>query len=1056
MSQITQTAPTAFAVIGCLTVLIGCDPAAHPVPDRDAGVVVVGFVAGETADLAGIAEGDVIVGWQRGERQGLIEAPWELRLLELGLADNGPVDLVVARGHQLRPVRLEHSRWRLDTRPVLDPKTLSSLERSLELLGSGGVEQGLAVIDRLVATVTPQSGDVQAAWLHQQAGIALILAGKGQTGFERLHAGAELIDPSLARAGYWELAGTALLKAGLWSDARRALELAERAAESTAASSIHAHLKMTLSRTEPRHSEDYARHAVEYFESIGNRGYELALAYGRLATARYYHARWAEAEELYSRSIEIAADINPSGPLVCDLIGNLGLVAYKRGDLDGARRTFTRQLRFARSIGSPAQQVGFAANYLGLVSKKLGLYEDARAAFETALGAFRRYQPGGVEEAGVLNNLGNLHLAEDRNRTAKLYLEAALKMRERLGVGEAQIASSLNNLGIARHRLGDLEGAQTAFERALEIKTRTAPRSAWLANTLTRLGHVARDAGDLETAFRYHEKALRIYSMINPQPIEVAEGWFFLGRIARAQGRLDEAESLLRRASAMVETLQSSLQLDDLERARFSSQFVSISEALASVLVEQGRNVEAFELVESARSLALRATLASCIDRRRAIPTDLRSELTRLDSRIMSLERQRSLLDTHSQRDRIAEVSAVLADLYRRRAELTNSSRPASRVDHVDPHRKEVSIGDLRSALPPEATLVSYVSRKFETIVFALSTTAADPTVRAALLPITHDELDRRVGLFRALIERGATQPIEEPALRSQAGALYDMLLRPVLADAAVPRLLYIAPDGPLFDVPFSALRTPAPSSSWLGHVAAIVVNPSAGVALEIRRLTAESPDIREGLIAFGDPRPLPPSPFDSGDTLAPLPGSRAEVRAISSEFGDRVTTFIGADATESRIKQTRLRAGALHLAVHAAVNSQDPMQSALVLAQEPVGSSEDGFLRAWEIADQLDLRCRIVTLSACETAQGRRVEGEGMIGLARAFQVAGAPTIVVSQWPIADRPTFSLMRELYARILKGDSPVDALRAAQAATAAKPETRHPYFWAPFQVIGGWS
>jgi CHAT domain-containing protein len=112
--------------------------------------------------------------------------------------------------------------------------------------------------------------------------------------------------------------------------------------------------------------------------------------------------------------------------------------------------------------------------------------------------------------------------------------------------------------------------------------------------------------------------------------------------------------------------------------------------------------------------------------------------------------------------------------------------------------------------------------------------------------------------------------------------------------------------------------------------------------------------------------------------------------------------------------------------------------------------------LTAWEVVDTLDTRADVVVLSACSTARGRAVPGEGVIGLARAFQIAGARTLVVSQWAIPDRSTAKLMERFYVSLQRGESTAEALRVAQLQVSdSDPGLAHPFHWASFQVRGDW-
>jgi CHAT domain-containing protein len=147
---------------------------------------------------------------------------------------------------------------------------------------------------------------------------------------------------------------------------------------------------------------------------------------------------------------------------------------------------------------------------------------------------------------------------------------------------------------------------------------------------------------------------------------------------------------------------------------------------------------------------------------------------------------------------------------------------------------------------------------------------------------------------------------------------------------------------------------------------------------------------------------------------------------------------------------------GIIHFATHALLNSKHPELSGLVLSLvDQQGKPQNGFLGLQDIYN-LDLPADLVVLSACETALGKGVEGEGLVGLTRGFMYAGATRVMASMWKIDDRPTAELMRHFYrAMIGDGMRPAAALRAAQLRLREDKRWISPYYWAAFQIQGEW-
>jgi CHAT domain-containing protein len=134
-------------------------------------------------------------------------------------------------------------------------------------------------------------------------------------------------------------------------------------------------------------------------------------------------------------------------------------------------------------------------------------------------------------------------------------------------------------------------------------------------------------------------------------------------------------------------------------------------------------------------------------------------------------------------------------------------------------------------------------------------------------------------------------------------------------------------------------------------------------------------------------------------------------------------------------------------------VDEARPLDSALALSTPLDEEGENGFLQASEVIDALSLDADLVTLSACETALGRNVGGEGILGLTRAFQIAGARSVLASLWSVGDESTSLLMKAFYGALADGASRGEALRTAQLRLLGNPETEDPFAWSGFELNG---
>ena len=293
---------------------------------------------------------------------------------------------------------------------------------------------------------------------------------------------------------------------------------------------------------------------------------------------------------------------------------------------------------------------------------------------------------------------------------------------------------------------------------------------------------------------------------------------------------------------------------------------------------------------------------------------------------------------------------------------------------------------------------------------------------------------------------------------------------------------MVISVDGPLLSLPFAALVRSSPPDrprylvQWkpLHHVM------SATVYAEMRRTRPVANARPVSIVAFGDPRYpavktkpdpvrsaetpdtsppgdlVPGAPAEeldpevdvetrSGSRLAPLPGSADEVRAIAALYGARAKIFLGEAATEERARSVGRDVSVLHFAVHGLTNDRLPLNSALALSipDRADPKKANGLLQAWEIYDHIRLDADLVTLSACETAIGKEMRGEGLIGLSRAFLFAGAKSVLASLWKVTDRSTSELMVRFYTSFRKQPAKDEALRDAQLHAIRSANYAHP-------------
>ncbi|MCU1350753.1 MAG: Tetratricopeptide 2 repeat protein, partial [Acidobacteria bacterium] len=267
---------------------------------------------------------------------------------------------------------------------------------------------------------------------------------------------------------------------------------------------------------------------------------------------------------------------------------------------------------------------------------------------------------------------------------------------------------------------------------------------------------------------------------------------------------------------------------------------------------------------------------------------------------------------------------------------------------------------------------------------------------------------------------------------RTTARELYDILIAPAETALAGKQRICIVPDQELWRVPFQALLDR--NGRYLIERAELFYAPSLAVLREFDRVV-DRRSSKELLAAAN----------------RDIPETIAEVGALGDVYGAaHATVLVG--AREDRVKAELPGYRVLHFATHGVFDDADPLHSHLVFA---AGGGDDGLLDAREMM-QLRLSADLVVLSACETAAGRPVPGEGVIGMSWALFVAGCPAMVASQWKVESASTTGVMVGMHRRLADSESIATALRQAQIDVMKTPRYEHPFYWASFVLLGrGW-
>jgi CHAT domain-containing protein len=360
----------------------------------------------------------------------------------------------------------------------------------------------------------------------------------------------------------------------------------------------------------------------------------------------------------------------------------------------------------------------------------------------------------------------------------------------------------------------------------------------------------------------------------------------------------------------------------------------------------------------------------------------------------------------------------------------------AGRPEHELP---VIEIGEVMKALGPDDLLLEYARLDDGMVLFALDRTSCTFTIVGQSRASLQRDTD---SMIEAFVSRRPSAEFEQVSSRA-----YGALIGHIRDRVASKRNLIIVGDASLQQMPFAALYDPA-TRHFLVQDHAIVTVPSAAIyVLSAHRHVAASA-LPQTVAIFANPLPHA-APFDS---LNPLTASESEGRIVAHHYP---TAFVAlrSDATAARFMAEAPRFDIVHFAGHAVTRPLEPWHSALLFASS---GHDDGTLSVEQVTHMSFVRTRLVILAACSTLRAQKSGVEGVPSLARAFLVAGVPSVVGTLSDVDDFEATTLLTLLHDGIRRGLAPADALRAAQLAVLRgdDPALRQPGYWAAFALLGG--
>jgi CHAT domain-containing protein/Tfp pilus assembly protein PilF len=852
-----------------------------------------------------------------------------------------------------------------------------------------------------------------------------------------------------------------------------------------------------------------------------------AQAHNNLAGNLQAQAKYAEAQPLFEKALALwRQGLGDGHRLTGNGYNNVAYNLHLQGKYAEARPLFEKALAIRRRVlGEEHPDTAAVYNNLALNLQAQGSYVEAQPLFEKALAVWRQtLGEGHPFTAHGYNNLALNLQAQGKYAEAQPLFEKALVIRRQaLGEVHSDTALSCNNLALNLSFQRRYAEAQPLYENAVAIWDQALPKGHPLTGRgRNNLAANLRAQGKYAEAQPVLEQALTILRQgLGEGHPDTASVCINVASNLHAQGKYAEAEERATEAARGYEAARLSLSFAGLERATFASERSPLP-LLAALLARKGKPAEAWRRLEEGLARGLLDDLAA--RQGRPLSEKERRREEELVGRLQLLDRQLTALLAGQERAEARRKQVAWLHDARGEAQRQLDEQEAELARKYGPVAGQVhDLARVQARLPEDAALLAWLDvpdlprtadprgehwacvlrRRGEPAWVRLpgsgpggAWTEADARLAAEVGdPVAERPRDITAGW------QEAARQLDRQRLAPLAGRLE--------AGDGLPavRHLIVLPSPAMTGVPVEVLLAARPTDQ-----PALTINyaPSATLFAWVRErhrnaMAAAGPG---RLLSLGDPAfPMPPAGRDAplvaarGEGLVPLPGTRREVEAIARLF-PQADTLLGSDASEQRLDQLaeegRLRQYRyLHLATHGFIDPAQPMRSFLALAQDSLPDPVEqvlhgrpaysGRLTAADILRRWKLDADLVTLSACRSGLGKYELGEGYVGFAQGLLLAGAHSVVLSEWSVDDDATALLMTRFYQNLLgkrpRLDHPMpkaEALReakewlrnlsAAEAGEglAALPRGRleakrpapagprpyaHPYYWAAFLLVG---
>lgn len=783
-------------------------------------------------------------------------------------------------------------------------------------------------------------------------------------------------------------------------------------------------------------------------ESLGPFEYGQARALHTLGQIDLRHGNHTDALKKLGEALTLYERLNASASSYNIQIANVHIASARvYGSMGQYGEAFTSLTRAHQVSGNSEDQNTRAK----IMSSQASLFleqEDYPAAqkyFNLSL-AIYKWLGDAREEARVLLNLAAVEEQQGHHEEALQLFQRSMERADATKLVDVQIAAG-GGLSVVLTAKRDFKNALQSINKSLQLARRVNAKSGetellWRASQTYYAMQNYRESAALAQQALTLARALKL-----PKLTYWASAT--LGEAYAADGKVELAITILKEAVNQIEEMRDEVIGRQEGRHLFFENKVGPYHTLVTLLAKEGRTFEALHYAERAKGRVLLEALRNNRTDLKDIYTD--GEKTEAESLINKLhsinQRVQAQPGGDGSKDELQnELNGVRNELVVFQEKLA-AAHPELLL-RTGPARPltQASVNNLLSA--DDLAYLEYVVTGNDVGIFILKRNHLTnvPDLKYLSLRVTANELRRKVDQFHsALAER-------DPGYDLLGRELYRLLVAPVAIELQNIRTICVIPDEFLWTLPFQALTTPR--GHYFIQEQSLFYAPSLTVlnemALRMRQQTS-----KESLIAFGNP--VIERDDNLKQNLHPIPEAEAEVAGVARAFRTGVKKmFVGVQAGEKIFKALAPQYTTIHIATHGVLDNREPLNSYLLLTRTDGDPENDGLLQAREIID-VRLNADLAVLSACETGNGRVSPGEGVVGMSWAFLVAGARSVVVSQWRVNSASTSQLMNNFYEALSRQNdrssrNKSQALREASLRLLKDRRYRHPFYWAGFVLV----